>query len=143
MSDPDLIEARVVISTLQTSLDRLQARIRDNERIIGELNERLAEQTECRDRAEIRLAMIEAAAHATRALADAPPLVGCFIETRGGRSTHLPSLAPSPCRPHLCCGPPTVDAPRTPFGKEPFDGMGSSNYHASGLRSFKIMSAWP
>ena len=76
LSDP-LADARVTIAALQLALDRAQTRIRDGERTIGELNERLAEQTECRDRAEIRLAMLDALAQnragATPAFRDVSP----------------------------------------------------------------------
>jgi len=46
MSDYDLIEARYTISTLQTSLDRATARVRELQATIGVLNERVASGTE-------------------------------------------------------------------------------------------------
>jgi hypothetical protein len=55
LSDPDFIEARATIRALQLALDVAHARIRDNERVIAEMNARLAEQTEARDAAEITL----------------------------------------------------------------------------------------
>jgi hypothetical protein len=62
--DPDFIEARATISALQLALDHAHARIRDNERIIAELNARLAEQTERCDDAEFKLMVMLASAPA-------------------------------------------------------------------------------
>jgi len=64
IDNPDLIEARAVIAALQTALDRAQARIREAERTIGELNLRLTVQTERVDDAEFKLMVMLASAPA-------------------------------------------------------------------------------
>jgi hypothetical protein len=42
MSDDDLSEARLVIATLQTSLDRATARVRELQTMVGTLTDRVA-----------------------------------------------------------------------------------------------------
>ncbi len=56
-ADP-LLNARATVATLQSALDAAHERIRGDARVIAELNARLAEQTECRDAAELRLAAL-------------------------------------------------------------------------------------
>jgi hypothetical protein len=62
----------MTLATLQFALDVAQSRIRENERIIAEMNARLAEQTERRDDAEFRLLVLQASAPAR---VDATPSV--------------------------------------------------------------------
>jgi autotransporter translocation and assembly factor TamB len=64
MRDPDFAEARGTIRALQLALDVAHDRIRDGERIIGELNLRLTVQTERVDAAEFRLLVLQASAPA-------------------------------------------------------------------------------
>jgi hypothetical protein len=64
MRDPDFAEARGTIRALQLALDVAHDRIRNNEKIIAEMNARLAEQTERRDAAEFRLLVLQATAPA-------------------------------------------------------------------------------
>ena len=54
-SDPELLAARCSLAAAQAALDKAHERIRRDAAVLAELNARLAEQTEARDAAEIRL----------------------------------------------------------------------------------------
>ena len=73
MRDPDFAEARATIAALQLALDAAHQRIRDNEKIIAEMNARLAERTERCDDAEFKLMVM---------LASAPTRVGATLPNR-------------------------------------------------------------
>ena len=60
LTDPDLVEARMTIAALQTALDAANARVREAEARVGQLNLRLAAANERADELEHALWRLQA-----------------------------------------------------------------------------------